>query len=65
MRDFRIKKPFSLYFEVILFLSKLNNSELKLEPEVKIFIKLNERELIKFVKNLSEKYLLPINLFVI
>ena len=55
-----IKEAFSLYLEEILFLSKLNSSELKLEPDVKIFIKLNVREVIKFVRNLSEKYLLPL-----
>ena len=55
MSNICVKKSFSLYLEVILFLSKLNNSELKLEPDVKIFIKLNDREVIKFARNLSEK----------
>ena len=43
MSNIYIKKTFFFIFRKILFLSKLNNSELKLEPDVKIFIKLNDR----------------------
>ena len=59
MINFCIKKPFSLYFDKILFLSKLNKSGIKLEPEVKKLNKLRDREEIKSFKNLSEKYLFP------